>query len=178
MSDSGERVRPHDANHVISTAAGGVERRKCPRRSPALSIIPPDWKPKPGVPPKRSACRGKEKACPYIRCRYHLWLKLSEDRDGNPKRGARPPSILWPMSRAACALAVAEQLYERGEELTNVEVGEMLGVSDEMIRHIIIRAQIKLREQEYTLRELLEDMTERRGFAEGCRRVTTGAPAL
>src|SRR5688500_3553940 len=88
-------------------------RRPPTRRPPALHVIPPDWQPLEGVPSSRDACRGKEKACPFIRCRYHLWLKLSEDRDGRKSpNGRKAPSVLYPTSSTSCSLAVAE----RGEQ--------------------------------------------------------------
>lgn len=119
-------------------------RRPPTRRPPALHVIPSDWQPVAGVPSSRDECRGKEKACPFIRCRYHLWLKLSEDRDGRKSpNGKKAPSVLYPTSATSCALAVAE----RGEQLTCREVGEILGISDERVRKIEQRALTKLREQ-------------------------------
>lgn len=159
MSDSGGRARRRatEANHVVDVAAGGSPAERHVRRSPNLRIIPDDWKPKPGVPASRADCPTK-RPCEYIRCRHHLWLKLGMDRDGNPKRGKGPPSILWPMTPATCSLDVAARAARVGGK-TMPEVGELLGVSDEMVRHIEQRALAKLRANPDAA-ELLEALKE------------------
>lgn len=121
--------------------------RNAPRgsRGPALHVVPDDYAPVPGVPATRGDCVDGPRPCPYLRCKHHLWLKLGEERDGNPARAAndntKPKTVFWPTSPATCALDIAA----RTEELTNREVGEFIGVLDEQVRRIVKRALGKLR---------------------------------
>jgi hypothetical protein len=138
------RIEPQ-LDHVLPEQLGGEAlQSKHARRSPALNVVPSGWRPKKGVPNSRAECPSK-RPCVFIRCRYHLWLKLSQDRDGRRwPNGKQAPSEFWPTGQTSCALDVADAVRARGEDLTFQELGELLGVGDERARVILHRACLKL----------------------------------
>lgn len=99
-SDSGAR-NPQNVNHVVELLLGGSDLPPKPKPKAKqkrtdrvhLRVIaePVDWMPKAGLPAGgRDECRTGERPCPYVRCKWHLWLVLSEDRPGRPWRPDRP----------------------------------------------------------------------------------------
>ncbi len=159
MPDKRRTDPPTDHSKPAQLGAGvehGHVHARHVRRSPALNVIPPDWEPQAGVPSSRAECP-KVRPCVFIRCRYHLWLKLSEDRDGRPHDGKKAPSVLWPTTVSSCALDIAD----RGQQLTNRELGELLGVSEERARVIVQRAVTKLRDHGVDLGVELEPVALR-----------------
>lgn len=150
--------RPKQADHVEQVQLGGeAQPERYVRRPPALNVLPPKWEAKSGVPKTRAECP-TERPCPYVRCRHHLYLKLSEDREGRPRDGRRAPTIFWPPSAVSCSLDVAD----RGEELSCQEIGSLLGICDEAARNILNRALAKIRASGV-------DADELRRFLEGER---------
>ena len=81
------------------------------------------WKPK-----TRADCQTIERPCPYVSCKYHLYI------DVNPDRGAiklnYPDLEVWEMTET-CALDVAE----RGG-ITLEEVGEIMNLTRERVRQV------------------------------------------
>lgn len=141
--------RPKQVNHVVPVQLGGEPRYV--RRPAALKVIPDGWEPKPGVPKTRADCP-KERPCVFIRCRYHLWLKLSQDREGRPRDGRRAPSVLHPPSYTSCALDVAD----KGDTLTMGELGVLIGTCDEGARKVLKRALAKVSALGVELEQFLE----------------------
>lgn len=88
-------------------------------------------------PTTREDCRTAERPCPYISCKYHLYL------DVNPETGSIkinfPDLDVWEMSET-CALDVAD----RGG-ITLEEVGELLNLTRERIRQVEVHGLEKLR---------------------------------
>ncbi len=88
-------------------------------------------------PATREDCRTSERPCPYISCKYHLYL------DVNPETGSIkinfPDLDVWEMSET-CALDVAD----RGG-ITLEEVGELLNLTRERIRQVEVHGLEKLR---------------------------------
>ena len=79
-------------------------------------------------PEDREDCRLADRPCPYVSCKYHLYL------DVNPRTGSIklnfPDLEVWELSET-CALDVAE----RGG-MTLEEVGELMNLTRERIRQV------------------------------------------
>lgn len=89
------------------------------------------WKPK-----AREECADMERPCPYVSCKYHLFL------DVHPVRGAIklnfPDLEVWEMTET-CALDVAD----RGG-ITLEEVGEIMNLTRERVRQVETAGLAKL----------------------------------
>ncbi|NNE17354.1 MAG: hypothetical protein HKN10_02645, partial [Myxococcales bacterium] len=81
------------------------------------------WKPK-----SRSECKDMERPCPFVSCKYHLYI------DVHPVRGSIklnfPDIEIWEMTDT-CALDVAD----RGG-ITLEEVGEIMNLTRERVRQV------------------------------------------
>ncbi|MEM8607358.1 MAG: sigma factor-like helix-turn-helix DNA-binding protein [Myxococcota bacterium] len=81
------------------------------------------WKPK-----SRSECKDMERPCPFVSCKYHLYI------DVHPVRGSIklnfPDLEIWEMTET-CALDVAD----RGG-ITLEEVGEIMNLTRERVRQV------------------------------------------
>ena len=91
------------------------------------------WRPK-----SRGECANVARPCPYVSCKYHLYL------DVNPNTGSIkvnfPEREVWEL-KASCALDVSKQ-----GGITLEEVGEILNLTRERIRQVEVRGLLKLRE--------------------------------
>ncbi len=89
------------------------------------------WKPK-----SREQCADMERPCPYVSCKYHLFI------DVHPVRGAIklnfPDLEVWEMTET-CALDVAD----RGG-ITLEEVGEIMNLTRERVRQVETAGLAKL----------------------------------
>ena len=90
-------------------------------------------------PTSREDCRMGNRPCPYVSCKYHLYL------DVNPHTGSIklnfPDLEVWELSET-CALDVAD----RGG-ITLEEVGELLNLTRERIRQVESVGLEKLRSE-------------------------------
>ncbi len=90
-------------------------------------------------PDTREDCRLSERPCPFVSCKYHLYL------DVNPRTGSIklnfPDLEVWELPET-CALDVAE----RGG-MTLEEVGELLNLTRERIRQVESKGIDKLRDE-------------------------------
>ena len=81
------------------------------------------WRPK-----NRSECKDMERPCPFVSCKYHLYI------DVHPVRGSIklnfPDLEIWEMTET-CALDVAD----RGG-ITLEEVGEIMNLTRERVRQV------------------------------------------
>ncbi len=88
-------------------------------------------------PRQREDCKTAERPCPYVTCKYHLYL------DVNPETGSIkvnfPELEVWEMPET-CALDVAD----RGG-ITLEDVGELLNLTRERIRQVEVLGLEKLR---------------------------------
>lgn len=88
-------------------------------------------------PETRAECACGERPCPYVSCKYHLYL------DVNPETGSIklnfPHMEVWEMQET-CALDVAD----RGG-ITLEEVGEIMNLTRERIRQVEVRGLLKLK---------------------------------
>lgn len=125
-----------------------LNKLKVGRRGKIVLLPLVDGEGNPVVRPKtRAECRGHEGPCPFVGCKFHLYL------DVNPETGALkinfPDLEPWEL-RHTCALDVAE----RGG-LTLEEVGEITNLTRERIRQVEVLGLIKLG-RERAARELME----------------------
>ena len=106
-------------------------------------LYPPVDVPRPNT---REECRGEQRPCPWVACKYHLYL------DVNPETGSIklnfPDLEPWDLPET-CALDVAE----RGG-ITLEEVGEIMNLTRERIRQVEVRGLIKLKMSSPTPDEL------------------------
>jgi len=106
-------------------------------------MYPPVDEPRPTT---RSECRGEARPCPWVACKFHLYL------DVNPETGSIklnfPDLEPWELPHT-CALDVAE----RGG-ITLEEVGEIMNLTRERIRQVEVRGLIKLKMSSPTPDEL------------------------
>ncbi|MFZ1864625.1 MAG: sigma factor-like helix-turn-helix DNA-binding protein [Polyangiales bacterium] len=100
------------------------------------------WKPK-----TRSECKDMDRPCPFVSCKYHLYI------DVHPVRGSIklnfPDVEIWEMTET-CALDVAD----RGG-ITLEEVGEIMNLTRERVRQVETAGLARL--QDYRAVDKLKD---------------------
>ena len=97
-----------------------------------LKVVDEPWRPR-----TRSDCADVPRPCPYVGCRYHLYLK-----EGNAQGKAAGAYTTSPAIDGAeiedlehsCALDLADE--NQGVGLTLEKVGDVLGVTRERVRQI------------------------------------------
>jgi hypothetical protein len=102
-------------------------------------------------PTTRAECGSGPRPCPYISCKYHLYLDVSP-RTGSIKLNF-PDLDVWEMP-VSCALDVADS---GGSTLE--DVGAIMNLTRERIRQLEVKALAKL--------EALRDMSELREYSDG-----------
>lgn len=120
----GRRKRTGLRSRTISIRR--IHKRALARRR-LLYPDDPHWRPK-----TRGDCGGIERPCPFVTCRYHLYV------DVHPVRGSIkfnfPELEVWEMTET-CALDVAE----RGNSSLE-EVGSIMNLTRERVRQVQTRA--------------------------------------
>ncbi len=89
-------------------------------------------------PSARSECVDGHRPCPFVSCKYHLYLDVKVDT--NSIKLNFPHLQVWEMEHS-CALDVAEQ-----GGLTLEEVGHIMNLTRERIRQVEVAGIQKLRE--------------------------------
>lgn len=97
-------------------------------------------------PQRRGDCENGPRPCPYVGCRYHLYLDVTRDRS---IKYNFPDLEVWEL-RASCALDVADQ-----GGITLDTVGALMNVTRERARQIEARAVARCATLE--LQEQVED---------------------
>jgi hypothetical protein len=127
--------------------------------SPAAFLrAAPSFTPRSGVPASRSECRNGERPCPYVRCKWHLWLVLGSDRPGRRYDGRTPPTALRPAwlespMPPCCTLDIAERAESLDDPGSIRELAAAIGLKPSRIHDIIATALEKLRARGLTLQE-------------------------
>lgn len=96
-------------------------------------------------PQKRSDCAGGVRPCPFVSCRYHLYL------DVNPATGSIkinfPDLEVWEMPHT-CSLDIAEQ-----GGITLEDVGAIMNLTRERIRQVEVAGLEKLQQQDFAVED-------------------------
>lgn len=103
------------------------------------------WPERVRQPATRGECRSVARPCPYVGCKYHLFLDELPSRSLLFNHPAREPSEL----SHSCSLDVADL-----GGATLEEVGAVLGITRERVRQIQERALVKLRTRGVLLERL------------------------
>lgn len=111
------------------------------------SLLYPEHFERPRV---RSECEDGQRPCPYVGCRYHLYLDVPNQPKTKryKKLQIYHPTEPWNVHKS-CALDVAEEGYH-----TLDEIGEILNCTRERVRQIISIALSKL--------EIVDDRIQRK----------------
>ena len=104
------------------------------------------WRPR-----TRAECRDLPRPCPYVGCRYHLYLDASHA--GGIKYNY-PALEVWECEHT-CALDIAEQYGELNLE----QIGRLMNVTRERVRQIEEASLAKLNRR--NRRESFEDIPEK-----------------
>jgi hypothetical protein len=88
-------------------------------------------------PQTRAACKEEMRPCPWVSCKYHLYL------DVNPETGSIklnfPDLEVWEM-KETCSLDIADK-----NGITLEEVGEIMNLTRERVRQVEVRGLLKLK---------------------------------
>jgi len=84
-------------------------------------------------PASRSECRSMPRPCPFVGCRYHLYLDVNP-RNGNVKYNF-PDLEPWELAYS-CALDIAEM----GSGVTLEEIGHAMNLTRERVRQLEVVA--------------------------------------
>jgi len=88
-------------------------------------------------PQIRAECVGMPRPCPFVSCRYHLYLDVNEET-GTIKLNF-PDKEIWEM-KETCTLDAAS------EDHTLEEVGNLINITRERTRQVQVEALIQLRQ--------------------------------
>jgi hypothetical protein len=122
-------------------------------------------------PLTRGECADFERPCPYIGCRYHLFMDYTT-------RGV-PDSLWWSRDPLrmdqTCCLDIAD-----AGPITLEEVGEMLGLTRERVRQIETMAMLRVQDRFdemgldfHTMRDLLREWDSQRAWKDHDRTMTS-----
>ncbi|MBI4508772.1 MAG: DNA-binding protein [Deltaproteobacteria bacterium] len=85
----------------------------------------------------RVECKNGPRPCPWVSCKYHLYLDVNPDT-GSIKVNF-PDLEVWDM-KDTCALDVADR-----SGITLEEVGEIMNLTRERVRQVEVRGLLKLK---------------------------------
>jgi hypothetical protein len=164
MSDSGNSLgttKPYLPFHDEDLRPVG-EPSPAPRFARLLPVVRESrsFTPLPGVPASRAECRDGERPCPYVRCKWHLWLVLGSDRPGRRYDGRTPPTALRPAwledpMPPCCTLDIAERAESLDDPGSIRELAAAIGLKPSRIHDIIATALAKLRASGLNLQEFV-----------------------
>jgi hypothetical protein len=98
--------------------------------------------PHPAKPRTRGECKDGPRPCPWLSCRHHLYLDVSDVNGAIRTRGHGDVEEALAAMPDTCALDVADRLA--GDELPLVEVGRLLGLKEDRVSQVMKSAQAKL----------------------------------
>ena len=89
------------------------------------------------LPARRSECREGERPCPYVSCRFHLFLDVNE-HTGRITFNFPVGVEVWDLPET-CALDVAE-----GGLRTLEEIGILMHITRERVRQLTVQAEARV----------------------------------
>jgi hypothetical protein len=123
-------------------------------------------------PRRRADCAGGERPCPWVSCRFHLYIDVNQ-KNGSVKLNF-PDVEVWELP-ASCVLDVAETGGEPGsgvgEGRTLEEVGALMNMTRERVRQIEVRAIAKTKRQDRRADGALTEHALDEGFGRPVRRL-------
>lgn len=114
---------------------------------------------RPGVPAGgRDECRSGPRPCPYVRCKWHLYLVLPENHRGrrwesSPYKTTLRAGWLETPPAPSCGLDIAERVADQGESLPAAELARAMGIKLAWFYVVLNTALAKMRAQGEVLRE-------------------------
>lgn len=100
----------------------------------------------------RGDCKGGERPCPWVSCKYHLYLDVNPD-NGSIKLNY--PHLGVDEIPETCSLDVADLVSEKEgkAELAHDEIGRILNLTHERARQIELKALYQITFKMWKLRE-------------------------
>ena len=89
-------------------------------------------------PRTRAECADVPRPCPFVTCRHHLYVDVSEN-------GLRTHSVDVADMQESCSLDVAEAVSDGTREVTYADVGDLTGLSRALAQETGVRALAKLK---------------------------------
>lgn len=134
-----EGVLPPHSHRKRPVRAESISIKRMSKRELARgTMLYPE---QPGVdyerPQAREECESSERPCPFVSCKHHLYLDVSE-RTGSIKVNF-PDLEVWELPET-CALDIADE-----GERTLEQIGDALNITREAVRLIVDRATDKLK---------------------------------
>lgn len=134
-----EGVLPPHSHRKRPVRAESISIKRLSKRALAQgAMLYPE---QPGVdyerPQTRAACESSERPCPFVSCKHHLYLDVSE-RTGSIKLNF-PDLEVWEMPET-CALDLADD-----GERTLEQIGDTLNITREAVRLIVDRGLAKIK---------------------------------
>ena len=116
-----------------------------------------------GRPRTRADCEGGERPCPWVSCKYHLYLEVLSS--GGVKL-IFPDLEVWELTES-CALDVADRAP--GEGVTLEQTGEILNITRERVRQIEKKGIAKLKRADQREHGVLAEVAEDEGYGRAVR---------
>lgn len=97
-----------------------------------------------GVPKTRGDCKDGPRPCPYVRCRYHLWLSTTDEHWNSPSGKPQRPTTLEPRwlespLPSSCALDVADDVARTGKKLDYAQIGKLMNKHPDFLGRLVAR---------------------------------------
>jgi hypothetical protein len=91
-----------------------------------------------GLPPRpvlRAQCEDGVRPCPWVGCRYNMFLEVRPNGNIRFRTGSEDPTSMDP--RFSCVLDVADRVDEGDDEAVYRELGEALGVHRSRVHQMV-----------------------------------------
>lgn len=120
-------------------------------------------------PTRRSECRGGQRPCPWVSCRYHLYLDV--DQDNGAIKFNHPDKEPWELEHS-CAMDIIEELDEE-RHLKLGEIGKLFGVCDQRINELIDASLTDIARRNKFMRAFLDLQHKQSGWVQPPRGPST-----
>jgi hypothetical protein len=149
----GDTLRERNEPRKINVQAKTVNVSRVSKRH--LTLLASEAHGQPGEdydrPRTRGDCADGVRPCPFVSCRYHLFLEVGQN--GSIKFN-QPDVEVWEMAES-CAIDIADrgsvaidpESWEDREHATLEVVGQVLNITRERVRQLEVRALTKVKKQ-------------------------------